>query len=522
MAYTRAQWEALQNRLPEEDRVSYDEYLRSIGRTFASPTPTAAKESGTIGATSISTQTPQSAKDAAAREGNLSQEDLAQIAAALANMQAQEKAGDDALKNALTGLNVIPGFDPNAFVTPPNTTTPNTTKVDTKADPGKQPGTAWVLSADGASWVQPPKPNDGEYDWDDNKGWIKKTTPSTDPGKQPGKAWVLSSDGKSWVQPPKPADGEYTWNDDTGWVKKVTPGTDPGQKPGVAWVLSADGKSWVKPPMPTDGTYEWNDSTGWVKKTTPNTNPTPTVVDTQIIGSGTNRVIRTYYSNGTYIDTPAPETIVNTATADSGMAAALAALKAQNEALLAQMQAAALQASLDAKAAAEAAAKEKQENAIAVLTDRFTRYGLASLVPKIRELAISGASESTITLQLQETEEYKQRFSANQDRIKKGLAVLDPGTYLGLEDRYRQILRAYGLKQFDNDSYVSQFLSNDISPEELSSRVVNAVQRVQNADPAVSAMLREYYNIGTTDMVAYVLDVQQQHQFRLRQSGVQS
>jgi hypothetical protein len=48
MAYTRAQWEALQNRLPEEDRVSYDEYLRSIGRTFASPTPTAAKESGTI------------------------------------------------------------------------------------------------------------------------------------------------------------------------------------------------------------------------------------------------------------------------------------------------------------------------------------------------------------------------------------------------------------------------------------------------------------------------------------------
>jgi hypothetical protein len=112
MAYTRAQWEALQNRLPEEDRVSYDEYLRSIGRTFASPTPTAAKESGTIGATSISTQTPQSAKDAAAREGNLSQEDLAQIAAALANMQAQEKAGDDALKNALTGLNVIPGFDP--------------------------------------------------------------------------------------------------------------------------------------------------------------------------------------------------------------------------------------------------------------------------------------------------------------------------------------------------------------------------------------------------------------------------
>lgn len=159
------------------------------------------------------------------------------------------------------------------------------------------------------------------------------------------------------------------------------------------------------------------------------------------------------------------------------------------------------------KAAADAAAKQQTaENAITSLTDRFKRYNLASLIPKIRELAISGASENTIALQLQETDEYKQRFIGNEERIKKGLRVLDPGTYLGLEDRYRQIIRAYGLKQFDNDSYVTQFISNDVSPEELTSRVVNAVQRVQNADPAVSAMLRQYYNIGTTDMVAYVLD----------------
>lgn len=164
------------------------------------------------------------------------------------------------------------------------------------------------------------------------------------------------------------------------------------------------------------------------------------------------------------------------------------------------------QAAIDKAAADAAAKKERAQNAIAVLTDRFTKYGLASLVPKIRELAIAGASEDTIALQLQETDEYKQRFIGNEERIKKGLKVLDPGTYLGLEDRYRQIIRAYGLKQFDNDSYVTQFISNDVSPEELSSRVVNAVQRVQNADPAVSAMLRQYYNIGVTDMVAYVLD----------------
>lgn len=145
-----------------------------------------------------------------------------------------------------------------------------------------------------------------------------------------------------------------------------------------------------------------------------------------------------------------------------------------------------------------------------VLADRFSKYGLSSLVGKVRDLIISGATEDTITIQLQETPEYQQRFRANQDRIKKGLRVLTPSEYLNMEDAYRQILRAYGLNQFDTDAYVSQFISNDISAAELSSRVVNAVQRVRNADPAISKTLRDYYGIGDTDLVAYVLDPNQQ------------
>jgi hypothetical protein len=170
------------------------------------------------------------------------------------------------------------------------------------------------------------------------------------------------------------------------------------------------------------------------------------------------------------------------------------------------------QAKIDQTAADAAAKKEKAENAISVLTARFAQYNLQSLVPKIKELAIGGATEATITLQLQETPEYKLRFKANEDRIKKGLAVLDPGDYIGIEDKYRQILRAYGLSQFDNDNYVSQFISNDISAAELSSRVQTAVQRVQNADSAVLATLTRFYGIGTNDLVGYILDPEQQFQ----------
>jgi hypothetical protein len=153
-----------------------------------------------------------------------------------------------------------------------------------------------------------------------------------------------------------------------------------------------------------------------------------------------------------------------------------------------------------------------QQDVMSIVLDRLNRYNLGSLAPLIKKLAIEGASEATIMLRLQDEPLYQERFKANQERIKKGISVLTPSEYLNLEDSYRQILRAYGLNQFDNDAYVGQFISNDVSPTELSNRVVTAVQRVRNADPAVSNMLKNYYGIGQNDLVAYVLDPNQQFQ----------
>jgi hypothetical protein len=167
-------------------------------------------------------------------------------------------------------------------------------------------------------------------------------------------------------------------------------------------------------------------------------------------------------------------------------------------------------ASAAAAAAATAATYNERMSVYSSMADRFNKYGLSSLANKIKELAIKGATESTITLELMETDEAKQRFSANAERVKKGIAALSPADYVNAEDGYRQVLRAYGLKQFDNDAYVKQFLANGTSPTELSSRVSIAVQRVQNADPAIIKQLKDYYGIGATDMVAYVLDPEQQ------------
>ncbi len=184
-----------------------------------------------------------------------------------------------------------------------------------------------------------------------------------------------------------------------------------------------------------------------------------------------------------------------------------------NDALMQMLAAQQQQAAAEAARAREA----NRQSAIAAVTARFNQYGLGSLANKIRDLAIDGATEATITLALQETPEYQKRFSANADRIKKNLSVLSPGDYLNLEDSYRQVLRSYGLTRFDTDEYVKQFISNDVSATELSNRVVTAVQRVQNADPAILSQLTDYYGIGQNDLVAYVLDPNQQFQKIQRQ-----
>lgn len=195
-----------------------------------------------------------------------------------------------------------------------------------------------------------------------------------------------------------------------------------------------------------------------------------------------------------------------TTSTDPATLALITSLQSQIANLTASQNTAATTAAAQAKATADA----NRQSIITVLTDRFTKYGLGSLVNKIKELAIDGATEATITLGLQETEEYKQRFSANIARQKAGLQVLTPAEYLSVEDGYRQVLREYGLNQFSTDDYVKKFIENDVSAAELSNRVSLAVQRVQNADPAITKQLTQYYGIGQADLLGYVLDPQQQ------------
>jgi len=166
-----------------------------------------------------------------------------------------------------------------------------------------------------------------------------------------------------------------------------------------------------------------------------------------------------------------------------------------------------------AKLAADTALQNRQ-SAYDILLNEFTKYGLSSLVEPLKGLIQSNLPPSQFSLELQNTKAYQQRFSANADRIAKGLTALSPAAYIGLEDQYQKIMRNYGLPasyyakdSMGTQSGFNQLLANDVSSAELEDRVMTAQNRVINAAPEVTTALKQFYpDITNSDILAYTLD----------------
>lgn len=151
--------------------------------------------------------------------------------------------------------------------------------------------------------------------------------------------------------------------------------------------------------------------------------------------------------------------------------------------------------------------KGEDRDAYLALKALFDGYGLGSLAPKILEYVQQGYGSDTISILLQRTDEYKKRFAANEARRAAGLQVLSPAEYLATEQAYRQIMRNAGLPNgfYDSQDDFTQFLSKDVSPTELKTRVDIASMATLNADPATKSALAQM-GIGGADVTAYFLD----------------
>lgn len=149
---------------------------------------------------------------------------------------------------------------------------------------------------------------------------------------------------------------------------------------------------------------------------------------------------------------------------------------------------------------------DSNSDAATLLVDLFKQYGLESLSPKIVQLIQSGESSDAVTLKLQDTTEYKERFSGNEARKRAGLPPLSPKEYIDTERAYRQVMQTAGLPIgfYDKPSDFHNFIGGDVSPTELQGRVDTVFEAVNNAPSGTFDVLKKWYDVS--DIVAYALD----------------
>jgi hypothetical protein len=172
---------------------------------------------------------------------------------------------------------------------------------------------------------------------------------------------------------------------------------------------------------------------------------------------------------------------------------------------------------LDATKAAEATAAERlagKVSAFDILQREFTEKGLGFLVEAARNAIMNEETDAGRILALRSSPAYVQRFSANAQRIAKGLTALDEASYLAKEDAYQNLMREYGLPDtyYTKDatgkqSGFDQLIANDVSATELENRLITAQERVIRGAPQIAQALKEFYpEITNGDILAYALD----------------
>lgn len=176
----------------------------------------------------------------------------------------------------------------------------------------------------------------------------------------------------------------------------------------------------------------------------------------------------------------------------------------------------ALQMQLDreaAAAAADVAARQRRTDARTTINTVLATYGLSEIADFVYNQVIVREdininNPDAIIFAIREQPAYQKRFAGNAARMKKGLPELDPASYIGLENQYRETLRANGLPAnfYDSTDDFTRLIEGDVSPAELNQRVEQGYRAVADADPQVKRQMQELYGVGDAELAAYFLD----------------
>lgn len=153
-------------------------------------------------------------------------------------------------------------------------------------------------------------------------------------------------------------------------------------------------------------------------------------------------------------------------------------------------------------------------SAYTILRFFFDQLGIqydAELEQVIKDAMVAGYGPDQIDLimpHLENTQAFKTRFPGYHKRISNGYNAISIGQYLELENAYHRTLQEAGLPAgfYDDPADFGNWIANNVSVEEVSTRVQVATNLAQQLDPTMRQLMGQFYGLGTGDIAAYFLD----------------
>jgi hypothetical protein len=171
------------------------------------------------------------------------------------------------------------------------------------------------------------------------------------------------------------------------------------------------------------------------------------------------------------------------------------------------------------------AISRRRQDARSTINTVLATYGLEGLADfTYNEIIVKETvninNPDAIIFALREQPTYKKRFAGNAARLKAGLAELDPASYIGLENQFRETLRSNGLPAnfYDGNDDFQALIEGDVSPSELNERVQQGYRAVADADPEVKRQMQNLYGVDEGQLAAYFLDPQRTAPLLTRQA----
>ena len=156
------------------------------------------------------------------------------------------------------------------------------------------------------------------------------------------------------------------------------------------------------------------------------------------------------------------------------------------------------------------AGMKNRGSAFAHYRDQFRMLGLPDdfMDQDIKDLIRTSPSAKAVLVGLRETDEWKTRFSGNEQRIANGFLPIPEADYVANEMAYEEALKKYGLPKgfYDSKDDFADFIGNNISPEQVIERASIAGELIQTKrNPQLWAELKTR-GISKGDAAAYILD----------------